>query len=234
MTSPATTTATESSRSDDRLLRRFVGVPFRTDTYAKLLYVLLAFPLGVAYFTLVVAGLSVGISTSLLLIGLPILVFTFLGVTFLGAVEARLASGLIGIETELPEALREDNPNGIRCAENGFVETLFDLFTAPTTWTSLVLVFLKFIYGIIAFVAFVSVLAVTVSFLSAPLVYEHPDVTYTIGIYTIETLPEALGVAAVGAFIGFVSIHLFNGLATAGGLMTAALLNLDRSSEIAE
>lgn len=131
MTSRATTTATESSRSDGRLLRQSVGTPFRTDTYAKLLYMLLAFPLSVAYFTLVV-GFPIGVLTSLLLIGLPVLVFTLLGVAVLGGVEPRVASGLIDSKTELPEPIHKANPSESRCVENVVVETLLDRSTGTT------------------------------------------------------------------------------------------------------
>jgi hypothetical protein len=231
MSSPAPAPSVGSNRSPRVLLREFVGALFRTETYAKLLYLLLAFPLGVAYFTLVVVGVTFGITTSLLLIGVPVLVITFVGVAALGAVEARLAAALLGIETSPPEALRGDNPNGVRRAENGLREALLDLFTAPTTWTALVLVLLKFVYGTVVFTALVTVVAVTASFVSAPVVYDHPDVSYAVGAYAIETLPEALGLAAVGVLVGLGSVQLLTRLATAGGLVTAALLNVntDRS-----
>jgi hypothetical protein len=216
------------------VLRRFVGAPFRTDTYANLLYVLLAFPLGIAYLVLIVTGLSIGITTSPLLVGIPILVAVIAGIAVLGALEARLASRLLDIETALPETLREENPDGIRRIENSPTDTLLDLFTAPTTWTTIVLLLLKFVYGIVVFTVLVSTAALTVGFVSAPLVYDLSDVSYTVGVYAIETLPEALGLAVVGVLVGFVSIHLLNGLATAGGLLTAALLDFDQPSESTE
>jgi len=232
MTSTSTSTqdAQDTKKGPERgVLRRFVGAPLRADTYAKLLYVLLAFPLGIAYFTIVVTGLSFGIGASVTLLGLPVLVLTIAGVTVLGTVEARLASGLLDIDASPPEAVRADNPDGIRRVENGIWETLRDLFTAPTTWTALVLVLLKFAYGLLGFVTFVTLAALTGAFIGAPLVYSDPGVSYTIGAFAIDSLPEALGLAVAGVMLGFVSLHLLCGLATAGGKMTAALLELDRS-----
>jgi hypothetical protein len=199
-----------------------------------MLYLLVAFPLGITYFVLIVTGLSIGITTSPLLVGLPILVAVIAGITVLGALEAQLASRLLDIETAFPETFREENPDGIRRIENEPVDALLNLFTAPTTWTTLVLLLLKFVYGIVVFTVFVTAAALTVGFVSAPVVYDHPNVSYTIGVYAIETLPEALGLAVVGVLVGFVSIHLLNGLATAGGLMTAALLEIDRAQESTE
>jgi hypothetical protein len=234
MTPSRTTPPADSNRLGSGALKRFIGAPFRTDTYANLLYLLCAFPLGVAYLVLVVTGFSIGIATSPLLVGIPILVAVIAGTAVLGALEAQLTSRLLGIETALPETLREENPDGIRRIENGPIDTLLDLFTAPTTWTTLVLLLLKFVYGIVVFTILVSAAALTVGFVSAPLVYDHPDVSYTIGVYAIETLSEAFGLAVVGVLVGFVSIHLLNGLATAGGFLTATLLDLDRSSESSE
>ena len=97
MTTPTTTPPADSDRSDSSLLRRFVDAPFRTDTYAKMLYLLVAFPLGITYFVLIVTGLSIGITTSPLLVGLPILDAVIAGITVLGALEARLTSKLLGI-----------------------------------------------------------------------------------------------------------------------------------------
>ncbi|CCQ35691.1 uncharacterized protein Nmlp_1489 [Natronomonas moolapensis 8.8.11] len=219
-------TATRNG-SDGRPLRRFAGAPFRTETYAKLLYLLLAFPLGVTYFVFLAVGLSVGVGTSLLLVGVPVVVLTVVGVAFLGAVEARLTSGLLGIEAPLPEPLRADNPDGLRRVENGLVETLLGLFTAPTTWTALALLALKSIYGVFVLVISVTAAAATASLLGAPLAYDAPDVTYTVGTHVVDTLPEALGLAVVGVIVGLGSLYLLSGLATAGGLMTAALLEFD-------
>jgi hypothetical protein len=231
MRSHSITTHADPDRPNGGPLRRFLGAPFRTDTYARLLYLLAAFPLGIAYFVVVAVGFSFGIGASITLLGLPVLVLTVAGVAVFGAVEARLAAGLLGIDASLPETLRADNPDGIRRIENGAVDTLVDLFTAPTTWTSLVLVLLKLAYGIAAVTLVVGLASLTGSMLAAPFVYDRPDVTYTIGTYAVETLPEALALAAVGVPVGFASVHLLNGLATAGGYMTAALLNLDRRSE---
>ena len=219
---------------DDGHLRRFVGAPFRPETYAKLLYLLLAFPLGIAYLVFLTVGLSVGVGTSLLLVGVPVFVLTVVGIAFLGAVEARLASGLLGVEAPLPEPLRADNPDGLRRVENGLAETLRNLFTAPTTWTSLALLAIKSVYGLFVFVISVTAAAVTASLLGAPLAYDAPGVTYTVGAYAVETLPEALGLAVVGAALGLGSLYLLGGLATAGGLVTAALLELDEPRNGAE
>lgn len=111
------------------------------------------------------------------------------------------------------------SPRGLR-------DKLSALVTAPTTWTSLVLVLLKFVYGTVAFTALVTAGATVIALLSAPFVYADPSVQYTVGPSTIETLPGAVAVAGTGLLAGLVALHLLNGLAIGGGLLTAALLEL--------
>lgn len=228
----ATTSVTRNESNDSGgPLRRFVGAPFRTETYTNLLYLLLAFPLGVAYFTVVVTGLSFGVGASVTLVGIPVLVLTFVGIVVLGALESELASILLDVDAALPEALRGDDPDGIRRRENGIVDAVANLFTAPTTYSALALVLLKFVYGVVAFTVLVTAAAVTASLLGAPFVYDQPTVTYTLGAYTIETLREAIALAVAGVLVGLGSINLLNGLATLGGRMTAVLLNPGRNAE---
>lgn len=214
----------------DRPLRWFVGVPFRPQTYRNLAYLLLAFPLGIAYFVAITVAFSLGTGLLVALIGLPLLLLTTVAATLLAGFEARLASLLVGVEAPLPEVLRAEN-RGRVTGEDGLVDALGALVTAPTTWTSLVLVGAKFVYGIVAFTLLVTAFAVVTALLSAPVVYADPAVQYTVGWGTIETLPGAIAVAVAGVVVGLVSLHLLNALAIVGGLFTAALLAIEPSDE---
>lgn len=234
MTAPSNAARDGSDSTDGGPLRRFLGVPFRTDTYVNLLYLLLAFPLGVAYFAIVVTGLSAGVGGIVTILGVGFLVVTVIAVAVLGALEAILASGLLGVDAPLPEALRADNPDGLRRADNGVIDALVALFTARTTWTALVLVLAKFVYGLVAFVGLVTAAALTVSFVAAPLLYRDTGTAYVFGTYAIETLPQALGLAVLGVVIGLLSLHLSNALAWIGGRLTAVLLAADRPSNDGE
>ena len=50
-------------------LAKFFGVALRSQTYLNLVYLLLAFPLGVFYFTLLVTGISLGFGLLIVWIG---------------------------------------------------------------------------------------------------------------------------------------------------------------------
>ncbi|WP_440766883.1 sensor domain-containing protein [Natronorubrum sp. DTA7] len=227
----ATTTARDGTDGpDDRPLRWFFGVPFRARTYLNLCYLLLAFPLGIVYFTAVTVGFSLGFGLLVTLVGLPLFVLTLIGTTVLAAFDARLTSHLVGVDAPLPESLRAENPRSLSRAEDGVLDAISALVTAPTTWTSLVLVAAKFVYGILAFTVIVTAASVVLVALAAPLVYADPTITYTVGAHDVKTLPAALAVSVAGVLGGFLAMHLCNGLAIAGGRLSAALLKIDSSN----
>ena len=55
------------------LATRLFGVGFRRETYANLAYLLARFPLGIAYFTVLITGLSLGVGLVPIVVGIPIL-----------------------------------------------------------------------------------------------------------------------------------------------------------------
>jgi len=219
---PVVTMNSSPQRGPRTALRQFFGVPFRRQTYRNLAYLALAFPLGLVYFV----GLSVGLSTSLGLavtvVGVPLFVLTLAAAAGAAGFEAKLAAWLVGVEASPPTALHSLNRRFAGLGD--VVDATKRLLTAPTTWTGLLLVSLKFVFGLVAFVALVTAGAVTGSLLSAPLVYDVPDVTLTVGPYVVDTLPEALAVTGLGVLTALVSLHALNALAKFGGVTTAVLL----------
>lgn len=209
-----------SPRSPGEALARFVGVPFDGQTYRNLAYLLLAFPLGIAYFTLVTTGLSTGLGLLVTLAGVPIVLGTLLVTLGIGSFERRLAEQLLDVDID-------GAPSDIELAFGSVEEaigTAKRILTAPTTWTGLLLVGLKFVYGIVAFTALVTAFAVAVSLLSLPAFYDAAGVTYTIGPYVVDTLREAIAGAGLGVLLLLVSLHVLNGVARFGGFLTEILL----------
>lgn len=203
-------------------LRQFLGVPFRAQTYRNLAYLVLAFPLGLAYFVGVSVGLSTGLGLAITLVGIPLLVLTLAAAVALAGFEAKLASWLVGVDATPPAALRgmDESLDGI----DGLVAATRRLVTTPTTWTGLLLVLLKLVFGVVACTALVTAGAVAGSLLTAPLLYDAPGVTYTAAARAVDTLPEALAAAGLGVLVVLVSLHVLNGLAKLGAVATALLL----------
>ena len=207
-------------------LHRFVTAPIRASTYKRLVYLLLAFPLGVAYFVVFTTASSLGIGTAFTVVGIPILIGTLVATTGAARLEARLAEELLDRETAYPRPLRRSLDT-----DDGYLAAVRRFLAEPTTWTSVAVVLLKFLYGLAAFVVTVTGSAVIVAMLAAPAVYDDPQVSYRIGSYVVATLPEALGVAGLGVVGFWVVCNVCNVLATAGGVLTDALLSVGRGTD---
>ena len=208
------------------VLRQFVTAPVRVSTYKRLVYLLLAFPLGMAYFVAFTTASSLGIGLAFTLVGIPLLVLTLLAATGAAELEARLAGVLLGQKTARPRSLQASLDT-----DEGYAVALRRLLTEPTTWTSVAVVLLKFIYGLAAFIITITGSAIVLTMLSAPVVYDNPEVSYQVGSYVISTLPEALGVAGLGTIGLWVICNVFNVLAAAGGMMTDALLSVGQGAD---
>jgi len=203
----------------------FVGVPARTQTYRNLLYLALAFPLGLAYFLVLATGFSLGAGLAITVVGVPILLATLAAARLLANVEAALANRLLG--TDVAGASLDTSGGALAVAER--------LATEPRTWLDVGYLVGKFAFGVAAFAALTTALSVSVSLLAAPLTYSsayHVGVhfgTLSVGPFesgalAVDAFPEAVGVALAGAAVGLVSLHLLNGLARASGVAAEALL----------
>ena len=217
-----TTTKLDTELSIERLLT----VPFRRRTYLNLAYLALAFPLGLLYFVGLSIGLSTGVGMVITLFGIPVLLLTIVGAVILAGVEARLTTYFVGVDVPVPGPIRDGTLEGALDSTDAFVEALKRLLSAPTTWTSLVVLVVKFVFGIVAFAVLVTLGALVVALVSAPLVYDQTGVTYTVGTYAVEGLPAALGATGVGLVVAFLSFHAINLLAIVGAALNAALLDL--------
>jgi hypothetical protein len=214
------------------------AVPFRPQTYKNLLYLLLAFPLGIAYFTWLVTGSALGVSLLISLVGLPILMLAVSGPTVAAGIEARLAESLVGVEASVPSFLSEFRvEDGLALPGGGFVEATKRLVTAPSTWTGVVCVVTKFVTGIISFVAVVTSGSIAAVLLAAPFSHTGAAVSlgaaspaaasdYTIGAWTVSTLPEAIVVAGAGVAVVLVALDPLNGLARTQEMYTPSLLGV--------
>ncbi|WP_435319928.1 sensor domain-containing protein [Haloarchaeobius sp. TZWSO28] len=237
---------TESRRTSDpaTLLWRLVGVPFRLQTYKNLLYLALAFPLGLFYFVTLVTAASVGAGTIILVVGVPLVLLTLVIGTAFMRIEIESARHLLGFDVATRTARVT--------LEDGVVEYAKDLLTDYGTYVSLVVVFAKFWIGIGSFVALVVWSVVSTVFIAAPFFYDRPGVAINFGnegtvtllpalqftedFWTITitgpvefatgevtTLQGALVVSAIGLVLLFLGFHLLNAAAWILGYATKLL-----------
>lgn len=194
---------------------KFFGVAIQGQTYLNAIYLLLAFPLGLFYFVFLVTGLSLGVGLLLLWIGLIVLVSVFAAWYGLAAFERWLAMTLL--HEPIPPMIQQDLSNLTLWQK--FVATLKN----PVTWKALVYLFARFPLGLFIFIVFVTLASLSVALIATPLYYNwipvYPGIHLTLDgatlqpYWMIDTLPKALLASLVGLLIGFISLHIFNGLA---------------------
>ena len=224
-------------------LERFLSVALERQTYLNLAYLLLAFPIGLAYFVFVVVGVSLGFGLVIVLVGVPILAITFAVGLVLAGFERWLTVTMLEVEidsrVDLPGERRRDQ--------------LVSLLTHRKTWSSLLYLPAKFGIGLAGFVLAMTGLSTAVSMLMLPFYYDRPglyvgvvpdrapeihqtlylgwnyllvgfDAVFTVGHWEISTLPRALAAAAVGFVLLLVTLHLLNALARVSGWFARVML----------
>ncbi|MDO9445251.1 MAG: sensor domain-containing protein [Dehalococcoidia bacterium] len=183
-------------------------------TYLRLLYLALAFPLGLLYFVSLLPGFVAGGALSWTIPGWALLILMVLITRWYGDMDAELARRLVGVEIRRPPTWYErDVP--IR-------EQAKQVLLDPSTWTGIVYLFSRFPLGIVALVATVVSMSVSLAFTFAPLIYEvwrpmegglHADGWMQIGGWAIDTRAEAWAAVPLGIAGFLVALHGLNLLA---------------------
>jgi hypothetical protein len=186
-----------------RALARFFGVAIDGRSYLNLLYLWLSFPLGLAYFVLLVTGFSVGIGLTIVWIGLAILFGLMLAVWGLEGLERVLAIGLLG--AAVPERLPPAGAFGFRA----WVKAVFK---SSALWKGLAFLFIKFPLGLAGWIVSVVSLSVSAAFALAPLVYWF-DGRVDLDGWLVDG-PVGLTVLSLSGWLMLlVTLHMHNGLA---------------------
>ncbi len=184
-------------------------------TYLNLTYLLLAFPLGIAYFVLSVTGLSLGIGLLIIWVGLFVLLALFAGWWGLAVIERLLAVHLLGEEiAPLPTPIVGKGSLWDRAKEH---------FRNPVTWKSALYLFLKFPLGIASFVVTVTAVSVCGGLILAPFFYQTGDVS--IFAWQIDTFIEAVMATGVGLLITPFAFQILNKAAKLSGQFARFMLS---------
>jgi hypothetical protein len=217
------------------LARRALGVGFRGETYRNLAYLLARFPLGIAYFTVFVTGLSLGLSLVPLLVGIPILAGVLALGGYVGTFEAWL------LRRFHDSAVTHDPADPGKLST---VEYLKTIVTDPRNYLLVALALASFVIGIHLFVAITVVFTLAFTLVVAPAVYWIPGVEYDVtSVETVElglasvdttalvgtgidTFPEALLASLLGVVVCLVGLHAVNLTADLLGGATERLLRV--------
>jgi hypothetical protein len=203
------------------VLRRFCGAPFRLRTYTNLLYLLLAFPLGLAYFIFLAVGLTVGFGLTIVWIGLPILALVFAGSWAFAAFERQAAILLLG--ADVPPMLPPPSP----VARTAW-QRAGDFFSNPVTWKGMGFLLLKLPLGLVSFVSIVALLPASGALLLSPILWQMGVLDIDGVIFQVDSIGGAWACAVIGLAMLFLALNLLNALAWLWRGTATALLGSDR------
>jgi hypothetical protein len=139
---------------------RFAPLPGLATMGRDFLYLVLGLPLGIAFFSFAVTGLSLGAGLAITLVGLPVLVLTLLASRWIARVE-RARAGLV---VDVPIAA--DRP-----LSGGVVERSKAILRDRGSWTGVAWSLLLLPIGIAGFTAAVTLWSVALGFVTSPLWY---------------------------------------------------------------
>ncbi|HEY1273683.1 MAG TPA: sensor domain-containing protein [Thermoleophilaceae bacterium] len=193
-------------------------------TYGRITYLLIAFPLGVFEFVVLITGLSVGVSLAITLIGLPILVGTLYAWRWMANVERYVIGRLVGVQ--LPRPYRPAP------AEGSWWQRLGSRIADPATWKDLAFLMLQFPLGTAAFVIALVVLVVAFGTLLAPLYFWAVPDGIDLIFMNVDTLPEALAAVPIGVILVLVGIPALDVLGRLYGMFAGYLLGSNADPEL--
>lgn len=207
-------------------VQHFLTAPLRLRSYANLLYLALAFPLGLSYLILLAVGFSVGLGLTIIWIGLPILAAVLALSWGAAALERLMAIEMLGAEVPPMSPAVVD----ALAPAQGFWSRVGAFLSNPVTWKGLGFLLLKFPLGLASFVVTVVLLALTGAFLSAPFVYpwNDLDLTFSVGVWEVDTFGESLICFAFGLVLALISLNVLNGLGLVWKHLASFLLGSPR------
>lgn len=198
----------------------FFLAPFRLRTYTTLLYLWLAFPLGLFYFVTLVTGLSLGVGLLIVWVGVLVLLAVVLFCWTLGAFERVLAQGLLG--AQVPR--RPLPPVG----EVGVVRWLGAVLQSPALYKSLLFLALKFPIGLAGWMLSLTGLSVSLALVFAPVAFAFGG-DVDLWFWQPVTVADTLPLAAVGLAMLWVTLNLQNLLGLLWRAMAEGMLGCEET-----
>ncbi|MFH1104025.1 MAG: sensor domain-containing protein [Actinomycetota bacterium] len=193
-------------------------------TYRVVAYLLVGLVLGVFDFTLLVTGFSLGLGLLVTIIGIPVLVVTFLVARGLATMERRVAISLL----DAPMPRRRMEPP----EENGlFWNRLRSLASSKRAWSEIAFLLVRLPLSILDFTVIVTVIGLALGGFALPIVVAA-GVDSQIGSWTIDTVGEALIYVPVSILFIVVGPRLVIGWSSLSSRVATRLLGRVASDEL--
>jgi uncharacterized membrane protein len=213
---PAGTVA--SSKIGRSPLGRFFGVVLDPSAYGALFYALLALATGIAYFTIVVTGLSLTFGLAILIIGIPFALVFLAVVRAISLAEGRMVEGLLGVR--MPRRPRTLGVQG------NLLTRIKSWLADYRTWTTMLYMVLQLPLGIIYFTIMVTALSLSAAVVALPVlqIVLHQPILRNLNYgYLIQPWAMPL-VMALGVLGFFVTLWIAKGIGYAHGHWAKTML----------
>src|SRR5216684_3890568 len=202
---------TPASPTSDRI-GRFLHVVIEPRSYLNALYMLIAFPLGLTYFLVLVGGAITGAFTGIILVGLLFLLATLAAAWGFALLERELVIVLLGVDVP-PHSLPDTE---LVSPWRMLVRHL----RQPTTWRSMVYLLIRLPFGIFATLLAGILLGPSLTGIIFPigrLMSEGPS-PLAIGNLIVPGAPAVVGLA--------ISFHILNAVGRTWGRFAADMLGV--------
>ncbi|MBV8783099.1 MAG: sensor domain-containing protein [Gammaproteobacteria bacterium] len=215
------------SASSDSAWKRFFSIYRDPRAYTSLFYMVLALATGIVYFTIVVTGLSLSAGLAVLIIGVPFFL-AFIGITrVIALAEGRLLEAISG--ERMPRRPVHPGPPQSWWARIGA------MLTDVRTWTTLGYLLLMLPIGIIYFTVAVTLVAVSTSFIAAPVLVlgdqlgwftftRNDDLTIGFGFFPHHPMIGALVLCVLGVALLTAFLHAARALLRGHAYLAKSLL----------
>ena len=196
----------------------FFGVYADARAWGSLLYMLIAFITGIFYFTWAITGLSLSVSFSIFIFGLPFALLFLLSVQGLALLEGRIVEALLGVRMPRRPLF---TAKGLK-----WLERLKVLVLDKHTWLSILYMIIQLVFGTLYFVVFVTILSFSLSFIAVPFVQEifgegvvvNNDIRYYMPTWSYPLL------ISVGVLLWTAFMNIARGLGQLHGRMAKSML----------
>lgn len=199
----------------------FFLAPFRARTYSNLLYLWLAFPLGLFYFVALTVGFALSVGLLIIWVGVFTLLLSLLFVWAAGGLERGLATVLLG--AQIP--VRTLPPVG----EVGVLRWLGAMLQSPALYKSILFLGLKFPLGLASWVMSLVGLSVSGAFIVSPVLLWLGIGDVDFGIWWADSVKDTLPLAALGVVLFWITLNLQNAAAWVFRLLAEWLLGAEEA-----
>jgi signal transduction histidine kinase len=183
-------------------------------------YLVLALPMGILTFTVVVTGWSLSLGLAITLIGLPLAMVTIHTSRWMAWLERRRAALVLG----------ETIPAVYKPATGNFLNRLKALFSDPSTWKDLGWHLLLLPVGIVDFTIAVTAWSATLGLITMPAWWwALPESDPTdLGLFQVDSWGYAFLCVAIGMLLLPLAAALVRGTAAASGALSKVVLGPSR------